>query len=103
MATGRAGQEVFMKTDVVRGMAKDFKSIGQFLQGVAKTLEALSTTLKVTAFIGLVGGYALANVIDKIKPQIEQMADKCENMGKELESSVNAYENGDALGATRFY
>lgn len=100
---GRAGKEVYMKTDVVRGMAKNFKQIGQFLKGVAKTLEVLNTTLKATAFVGLVGGYALINVINKIKPYIEQISEKCANMGKELESSVNAYENGDALGATRFY
>jgi hypothetical protein len=38
-----------------------------------------------------------------IKPYIKQMADKCVELGKDLTTSVNAYESGDATGATRFY
>lgn len=95
--------EVYMDVPAVRDMAKNFGTIGEVLNTVAKVLEALVLILKTTAFIGLVGGYAVAQFIDSIKPHIEQMAEKCEELSKDLGASVDAFERGDALGATRFY
>jgi hypothetical protein len=51
----------------------------------------------------MVGGLALAQYIDSIKPHIQQMARKCQELFSDLNKSVDAYERGDALGATRFY
>jgi len=59
--------------------------------------------LKATAFIGLVGGYAVIQFIEMIKPHIEEMAEKCKELMDDLSKSVDAYERGDQLGATRFY
>lgn len=95
--------EVYMDVPAVRNMAKNFGTIGEVLNTVAKVLEALVLILKTTAFIGLVGGYAVAQFIDTIKPHIEKMAEKCEELSKDLGASVDAFERGDALGATRFY
>lgn len=95
--------EVYMDIPVVRDMAKTFGTIAEVLNTVCKVLEALITTLKTTAFIGLVGGYAIANFMEMIKPHIEQLAEKCEEFNKDLDASVAAYERGDALGATKFY
>jgi hypothetical protein len=66
-------------------------------------LEGLIKILEVTAFIGLVGGLALKHFLEIIKPQIERLAEKCEELMGDLNASVDAYERGDALGATRFY
>jgi hypothetical protein len=95
--------EVFMDTDAVRGMSKRFDDISDVLKGVAKALETLATILKTTAFIGLVGGLALLHIIETVKPHVEQMADKCAELSVDLSASVDAYERGDELGATRFY
>lgn len=96
-------QGVFMDTDAVRGMAKSFGTIGDVMQAVNKAMQTLSTILKTTAFIGLVGGYAVAQYIDQIRPQIEDIAEKCEELNKDLDASVKAYESGDELGSTRFH
>lgn len=98
-----SSQGVYMDTDAVRSMAKSFGTIGEVLQAVNKALEALSNVLKATAFIGLVGGYAVAMFIDQMRPQIEEMAEKCEELNKDLDASVDAYERGDELGSTRFH
>lgn len=98
-----AVNEVYMEVPAVRGMAKKFGDIGQVLSNVNKVLEALSTTLKAVAFIGFVGTAVVAQYIDTIKPYIKQMADKCVELGKDLTASVDAYERGDATGATRFH
>ena len=95
--------EVYMSVPDVRNMAKTFGNIGDVLDAVNKVLEGLLMLLKSTAFIGLVGGYAVIQFIEMIKPHIEEMAEKCQELMDDLSKSVDAYERGDALGATRFY
>ena len=95
--------EVYMDVPAVRDMAKGFGTIGDVLDAVAKVLEGLVTLLKATAFIGLVGGYVVIQFIELIKPHIEEMAEKCQELMGDLIASVDAYERGDSLGATRFY
>jgi len=98
-----SSQGVYMDTDAVRDMAKNFGTIGEVLQGVNKALEALSNILKASAFVGLIGLAAVAYIIDSTRPQIEEVAEKCEEINKDLEVSVDAYERGDELGSTRFH
>lgn len=98
-----AVNEIYMDIPAVRGMAKKFGDIGQVLENVNKVLETLSHTLKAVAFIGFVGTAVAAMYIDMIKPYVKQMADKCVELGKDLSTSVDAYERGDATGATRFH
>jgi uncharacterized protein YukE len=95
--------KVYMNVPAVRQIAKNFKQIGDTLENVARVMEALVNILRGTAFVGLVGGLALAQFIESIKPQIQQMARKCQELFSDLNKSVDAYERGDALGATRFY
>src|SRR5262249_16208502 len=96
-------QGVFMNIPAVRGMAKNFQTISQVLNGVSKTLGALSKVLKATALIGLVGDSVVIHFIEMMKPQIDQMSQKIGAISRDLNASVEAYERGDSQGATRFY
>lgn len=98
-----AAQVVEMKPDAVRGFARQFDTFSDVLKSVAKVLEGLLMLLRTTAFIGLVGGFAVMHFIEMIKPQIEQLAEKCSEMSRDLMASAAAYERGDAQGATKFY
>jgi hypothetical protein len=95
--------EVYMDIPAVTQIADTFGTIAETLATVVKVLEALITTLNVTAFIGLVGGKAVAQFMEMIKPYIEEMGKKCEELDKDLKTSIRAYQNGDAQGATRFH
>jgi Mg2+ and Co2+ transporter CorA len=95
--------EVYMDIPAVRDIAKTFGTIGDVLKTVSTVLQALITTLKATAFIGLVGGLAVAQYMESIKPHIDKMAEKCEELSKDVSASVDAYERGDAQGATKFH
>ena len=95
--------EVYMDIPAVENIAKILGRVSDVLNAVNKVLEGLVLILKTTAFIGLVGGYAVIQFIESIKPYIKQMADKCEELDRDVRASVAAYERGDALGATRFY
>lgn len=96
-------KEVKMNIPAVRGMSKKFGDISDVLEGVNRTLEMVSNTLKASAFIGLVGNAAMALMIDRIRPFVKQMADKCGELSKDLSTAVDAFERGDEVGATRFY
>lgn len=95
--------EVYMDVPAVRAMAKNIGAVGEVLQTVSKVLEALMLILNTTAFIGLVGGAAVAHFIDIIKPHVDEMAAKCEELMNDVMASADAFERGDAQGATRFY
>ena len=96
-------EEVYMDIPAVRGIAQNFGQMEQVLRATSKALEVAITTLKTTAFVGLVGGYAVASFLDGIKPVIDGYANKCDEMNNDLNASVTAYENGDARGSTRFF
>jgi hypothetical protein len=95
--------EVYMDVPAVRQMATNLGTISDTLTAVVKVLEMLITTLKVVAFIGLVGGTAVAQFIESIKPYIEQMAAKFAELRGDVNASADAFERGDATGATRFH
>ncbi|HRW06766.1 MAG: hypothetical protein KDE53_23570 [Caldilineaceae bacterium] len=94
---------VYMDIPAVRNISKRFNTISEVLKNVSRVLQALITTLKTTAFVGMVGGLALAHYMETIKPFIDNMSKKCAELSKDLSSSIDAYERGDAQGATRFY
>lgn len=98
-----AVDQVYMEVPAVRGMAKNFGTISDVLNGVDKALEVLSSLLKASAFVGLVGGAAVAQFIDGIRPDIHKMSQKCTELNSDLSASVDAFERGDEQGATRFY
>ena len=68
--------EIFMDIPAVRGFSDKFQNVGEILDGVSTTMEALMTTLKMTAFIGNVGGTAVANFLEQLKPVIDELAEK---------------------------
>ena len=94
---------VYMDLDAVRNFSKNFNTVNQVLKGVSQVLETLMNTLRVTAFIGLVGGAVVAQYIEFIKPQIDELAAKCEELSVDLSAFADVYERGDELGSTRFY
>lgn len=98
-----ARQEVYMNIPEVQNIAKTFARITDVLKGVSQALQVLIDTLKATAFIGLVGGLAEAHFLEIMKRQLDQMAQKTDELSKDVSAAVEAYERGDEQGATRFY
>jgi hypothetical protein len=96
-------EEVFMDVPAVRGIARSFGQMSDVLQVASRSLETAIATLKTTAFIGLVGGYAVAAFLESVKPVVDRYAARCTEMNSDLNASATAYQNGDAQGATRFF
>lgn len=96
-------EQVYLDVPAVKNIANTLGKVSDTLKTVAKTLEALANILKSTAFVGMVGGAALLHIIESVKPYIKQVADKSAELKKDVLESVQAFERGDAQGATRFY
>jgi hypothetical protein len=90
--------ETFMDKDAVRNIASGFETASEVLNAVAAALEAAMMTLKVTAYVGLVGGAALERYIANIKPKVEKLAKTCEEMSNDLRQAVSLREQAEAAG-----
>jgi len=95
--------EVYMDVPAVRTIAKTFDTVSDVLKAVCKALEIVATILKATAFFGAVGNLVVVRFIEMIKPYIEQVANKCAELCKDVGASADAYERGDQIGAARFH
>ena len=95
--------EVYMNIPEVQGIAKTFATISEVLNGVVVALDVLINILRATAFVGMVGGLAQAHFMEIMKRQLDQMADKCEEISKDVSAAVEAYQRGDQQGATKFF
>ncbi|MGD0613384.1 MAG: hypothetical protein ABSB41_17945 [Anaerolineales bacterium] len=95
-------QEVLMDIPQVQKMAQSFGTFGDVLQGVSKALEVAINILKVTAFIGLVGGAAVEAYLGMIKPRVDQLANKMHELQGDIQGAISNYETGDQSGSARF-
>jgi uncharacterized protein YukE len=96
-------EEIYMDVPAVRNIASRFGEMGEHLQSVSKALEMAIATLKASAFVGMFGNQAYANYLEQVQPVIKASATKCAEMSSDLAKSVEAYERGDAAGATKFH
>lgn len=91
-----------MDYDPVRQKANQFSTISETLKTVVQTLEGISNMLKSNWFLGMCGGFALAAYIDSLKPQIDQMAEKCAEISQDMLTAAQKAQEGDADGADLF-
>jgi hypothetical protein len=95
-------EEVYMDVPQVQKMAESFGNFGEVLQAVSKVLEVTITVLRITAFVGLVGGIAVERWLSQVKPRVDQMAKKMHELKSDLQGAINHYQTGDESGSARF-
>jgi len=95
-------QEVYMDVPAVQQMADSFGRFGQTLKQVAKGLETAIMILKATAFVGMIGNLAVASFLERIKPNVEKMAAKMEEIQGDVKGAILHYTTGDTTGSSHF-
>jgi len=95
-------EDLYMMVPDVRDMSKKLQEVSDFLKNVVKILDTLINVLKTAAAIGLIAAGALAQFLEGIKPQIEQLADKIGEMSTDVADAATAYETGDFTSARYF-
>ncbi len=93
--------EVYLDIDRVTNMAKTLGTVSDVLTTVAKILEMISDSLKSSFFLGFVGAAAVA-LIDAVRPQIQQVADRCSSLSEAVTNSVQAYKDNDMTASNNF-
>jgi hypothetical protein len=93
---------VYMDIDAVNTMANRFKNISDVLRTTSRLLEIATTTLRATAFIGLVGNAVVERYMTNIKPPLDRLAEKCAEINIDLLAAVQSYTESDLEGKTKF-
>jgi len=94
--------EVFMDVPQVQKLVSQFKNFATALKTVNKVLEALSYSLKATAWLSFGATAAAAAFIDRIKPNVKKMAEKMDELSGDIKSAIQHYQTGDTNGSRRF-
>ena len=94
---------VSMEIPAVMSMSERFNQIGGVLKDINNALEVCMTILQTTAFIGLVGGTAVARYLETLQPVIEKFSEKSLELSTDLKAAAEAFERGDGEGATKFH
>ncbi len=94
--------EVSMDYEAVQAMADGFNSAADTLQNVSKALELAIGILKASAFFGLVGNMALAHYLEGIKPNVDRLANTCDELNQDLVGAIRYLRDGDQTASSRF-
>jgi hypothetical protein len=94
--------EVSMDYEAVEAMADGFATAAEVLEAVSAALEVAIGILKATAFIGLFGNLALAAYLENIKPNVDRLAETCDELHFDLLGAVSSLRDGDMTGSQRF-
>lgn len=95
-------EEVYMDIPQVEKMAKAFGTFSEILKGVVKALEVAINLLRASAFVGLVGGAAVERYLSLVKPRVQKMAKKMNELQGDLNGAILHYRTGDESGSRRF-
>jgi hypothetical protein len=95
-------EEVFMDIPQVQDMAKQFNAFSEILNAAAIALQAISISLKATAWLSLGATYAAAMYIDRIQPNVKKAGEEMKIISGDITSAINAYQTGDVTGSNRF-
>lgn len=95
-------EEVYMDIPQVENMSKSFDTFGEILEAVSKALQAISTMLKVSAFVSLGATAAASAFIDRIQPRIKAAGQKMQELSGDLDGAIRSYRDGDQSGSQRF-
>lgn len=85
----------YMDPDKVAKIAQGFATFATILKVVSGILEAQIMIMKATAFIGNVGGAAVASFLKTIKPKIDKMAKQCEELSQKVDGSVKLWREAN--------
>src|SRR5690349_1354139 len=93
--------DVSMDYGTVQKIADTFKTGADTLNKVNQALEAVEAILTATAFIGLVGGAAAAE-IENIRQNVSKVANICTTLDNDTVGAIKAIRDGDYSGSQRF-
>lgn len=90
--------EVYMDKDAVSNIAEGFDTAGDVLKAVNMSLEAAIQLMNSNAFVGAVGGAAIQQYLNMIRPRVEDLSVTCTEMSEDLRQAVALREQAEQAG-----
>ena len=91
----------FMVTEKMKNVATGFDTVGSVLNVVSMALEAAIMALKAASFISLGATAWMERYLSNIKPKVDTLAKKCDEIGTDISKSIElhiaASEAGNSL------
>lgn len=91
-----------LKFDDMGRAIKKYQQFGETLHKVDQALYAALMILKLTAFVGLVGGKVVEAYIEHVRPIIQRLAKKCDEVSEDLQQAVNIFAQARGETAPKF-
>jgi len=88
-----------MDPDKVRQLAATLERISSLLRVISKVLEAQMRVLQTTAFIGMVGGAAVARYLEIIQPAVEKLSKRMAKLSEDANKSALDWERATQGGS----
>jgi hypothetical protein len=102
MAAGGAENETYMNVPEVQGISKTLQGVAQALRAIEVALSLMIEALKLSLLLGNVGAAVQIQHMERMKRQVDTMADNIEELFADVDKAIVAYETGDTSGASRF-
>lgn len=91
-------ETTYMDFDQMKRISDGFQDASEVLLNVARVLEHLMTVLRMTAFVGLVGGAVVERYISIIKPRIEELGKQFQEMSEDINGAMDAFRAAQEAG-----
>lgn len=90
--------ETYMDTDRMKTVSTGFDGVGNVLRVVSMALEAAIMALKAAAFISLGATVWLERYLSNIKPKVDQLAAKCDELSNDINASIQFHQQASQAG-----
>lgn len=95
-------QEVYMDIPVVEGYAKTFAGMSQIIKDCSKTIEGIMAQVRDADFLGYVGDNIYNQWSTQMKPELDKLAAKLEEVSVDITGAIQSYRDGDASGSQHY-
>lgn len=90
----------YMDTDKMRTVQNGFDAVAGVLRVVSMALEAAIMALKVASFISLGSTAWMERYLSNIKPKVDALAKKCDEIGEDIGKSIAMHIQAAEAGNT---
>lgn len=90
----------YMDTDKMTNVSKGFDQVSNVLKVVSMALEAAIMALKMASFISLGATAWMERYLSNIKPKVDALEKKCDEIGQDIAKSVQMHIQAAESGNT---
>jgi uncharacterized protein YukE len=95
-------QETYMDIPAVDNIAKTFAQIGMTVKDASKTLEDLMVRFRDLGFGGKVGTAVYGKWSSQVKPEIDKLGAKMDEISTDINSAIKAFRDNDYSGSQHY-